>query len=323
MADIYISQDPPPSWLKQKTITVFGYGAQGEGQAQNLKDSNCRVTVCLYPGSPSIEKAKAAGHTVMTDSAVAARQTEIAVLLTPDAAIPALWESVLRENLPAHAILIFAHGFAIHYKLFVPKPTQDVILVAPMGHGSILRQKFLDGSGIPAIYAVHQDASSRAVDSALAYSQAIGCARVGAIASTFKEETETDLFSEQTAVVGGFTELIRAAFDTMVKAGYQPEIAYWSTLRELEGMARIMAARGIANGVDRVSSTARFGALTRGPRLITDATRAEMQRILDEIQSGKFLKELQAEAAEGYPRSKAAINELQKGEIEKVHRRFT
>lgn len=323
MADIFVSPEGPPTWLKEKAITVFGYGAQGEGQAQNLKDSGCCVTVCLYPGSPSIDRAKAAGFTVMTDPAVAARQTEIAVMLTPDAAIAPLWESALREHLPARAALLFAHGFAIHYNLIAPKATQDILLVAPMGHGSILRQKFRDGGGIPAIYAIHQDASGRARETALAFAQAIGCARVGAIASTFEEETETDLFSEQTAVVGGFMELIRAAFDTMVNAGYQPSIAYWSTLRELEGMARVLATRGLADGVGGVSATARFGAVTRGPRIVTDGTRAELQKILDEIRSGKFLKELQLEAAEGYPKSRAVVEELRHTPIEDMHRRFT
>ena len=260
MADIFTSQDAPPTWLKDKAITVFGYGAQGEAQALNLKDMGCRVTVCLYPGSKSIDKAKAAGLTVMTDPAMAARQTEVAVLLTPDAAIPALWESALRDALPSKCALIFAHGFTIHYNLMTPKPTQDVLLVAPMGHGSILRQQFLDGGAIPAVYAIHQDGTGNAKDIALAYAQAIGCARVGAITSTFKEETETDLFAEQTTSVGGLTALIGASFDTMVAAGYQPEIAYWSTLREMEGMMRIIANRGMAAFVDNVSATAKYGA---------------------------------------------------------------
>jgi ketol-acid reductoisomerase len=322
MADIFVSQDGPPAWLKDKAITVFGYGAQGEAQAVILKDNGCRVTVCLYPGSPSLEKAKAAGLTVMTDAATAARQTEIAVFLTPDAAIPTLWESALRDALPAKATLIFAHGFTIHYKLLAPKPTQDVVLVAPMGHGSILRQKFLEGSAIPAVVAIHQDASGHARETTLAYAQAIGCARVGAITSTFQEETETDLFAEQTTSVGGLTDLIRASFDTMVAAGYQPEIAYWSTLREMEGMMRIIARRGLADFVGNVSATARYGALTRGPRIISDATRAEMQRCLDEIRSGNFLQELQREAAEGYPKSKATMESLKTSDIEKTHNQF-
>lgn len=322
MADIFTSQDAPPAWLRNKSIMVFGYGAQGEGQALNLKDSGCLVTVCLYPGSPSIATAKAAGFPVMTDPAVAARQTEIAVFLTPDATIPTLWETALRDNLPAAATLVFAHGFAIHYGLFAPKPTQDVILVAPMGHGSILRQKFLDKSGIPAIIAVHQDASGTAWETARSLAQAIGCARIGAIASTFKEETETDLFSEQTAVVGGFVELIRASFETMVAAGYQPEIAYWSTLRELEGMARVLATRGLADGMARISTTARFGAVTRGPRIVTDGTRAELKKILDEIQNSTFMKELQKEVNDGYPQSKEAVETLRTTTIETIHNQF-
>lgn len=322
MANIFVSPDGPPTWLKDKAITIFGFGAQGEGQALNLKDNGCRVTVCLYPGSPSLEKAKSAGLTVMTDPTVAARQTEIAVMLTPDAAIPQLWEAALRDALPTQATLIFAHGFTIHYKLLAPKPTQDVVLVAPMGHGSILRQQFCDGSAIPAVYAIHQDASGHAKETALAYAQAIGCARVGAIASTFQEETETDLFAEQTTSVGGLTDLIRTSFETMVAAGYQPEIAYWSTLREMEGMMRIIARRGLAEFVGNVSATARYGALTRGPRIITDSTRAEMQRILDDIRSGNFLKELQHEAAEGYPKSKATMETLRASGIEKTHNQF-
>lgn len=322
MADIFTSPDGPPAWLKEKTITVFGFGAQGEAQALNLKESGCRVTVCLYPGSKSIEKAKALGLTVMTDPAIAARQTEIAVLLTPDAKIPELWNAALAEHLPTKATLIFAHGFAIHYHLITPKPTQDVVLVAPMGHGSILRQKFLEGGAIPAVSAVHQDASGRAMDTVRAYAQAIGCARVGVITSTFKEETETDLFAEQTTTVGGLTDLIRASFETMVAAGYAPEIAYWSTLRELEGMMRIIAQRGIAEFVNNVSATARYGALTRGPRVINDATRSELQKILREIQSGSFLKELQQESAEGYPQSKSVIETLKNCPIEKIHRSF-
>lgn len=322
MADLFTSQDAPPKWLQEKAITVFGYGAQGEGQAQNLKDSGCRVTVCLYSGSPSIEKAKAAGFSVMTDPAVAARQTEIAVMLAPDATIATLWESALKDNLPAKAALIFAHGFSIHYKLFAPKATQDIVLVAPLGHGSALREKFLEGSGIPAVAAVQQDASGTAWETARAFAQAIGSARMWLLPSTFKEETETDLFTEQTTIVGGLVELVRASFETMIAAGYQPEIAYWCTLREIEGMARFFVQRGLANGLDTISSTARFGAVTRGPRIVTDGTRAEMQRVLDEIRSGVFLKELQVEAAEGYPKSKAAIDALKKTEIEKVHKKF-
>jgi ketol-acid reductoisomerase len=322
MADIFVSQAPPPDGFRAKAITVFGFGAQGMGQAQNLKDTGCRVTVCLYPGSRSIGAAKAAGLTVMTDPVAAARQTEVAVLLTPDAVIPGLWDSSLREALPAKSTLIFAHGFTIHYNLLTPRPTQDVLLVAPMGHGSILRQKFLEGSAIPAVLAVHQDASGHGLETARAFAQAIGCARMGAIASTMKEETETDLFSEQTAVVGGFVELIRAAFTTMVDAGYQPEIAYWSTLRELEGMARIMATRGLAGGVAGVSATARFGAITRGPRLVNATTRQEMQKILNEICSGQFLGELQAEAQAGYPKSQSRVTALREELLNQIHEKF-
>lgn len=322
MTDIFTSPDGPPVWLKEKAITVFGFGAQGEAQALNLKESGCRVTVCLYPSSQSIEKAKALGLTAMTDSALAARQTEIAVLLTPDAKIPELWNAALAEHLPTKATLIFAHGFAIHYHLITPKPTQDVILVAPMGHGSILRQKFLEGSAIPAVSAVHQDASGRAMDTVRAYAQAIGCARVGVITSTFKEETETDLFAEQTTTVGGLTDLIRASFETMVAAGYAPEIAYWSTLRELEGMMRIIAQRGIAEFVNNVSATARYGALTRGPRVINGAARSELKKILKEIQSGEFLQELQHEAQSGYTKSCASIAIMKDNAIECVHKKF-
>lgn len=320
MADIFISQDAPPAWLRQKAITVFGYGAQGQAQALNLKDSGCHVTVCLYPGSTSLEKAKAAGFAVMTDPAQAARQTEIAVLLTSDAIIPQLWHSALAENLPSAAALIFAHGFVIHYNQIQPRPSQDILLVAPMGHGSVLRQKFCEGSAIPAVTAVQQDGTGKAAEIVQAYAQAIGCARVGAIASTFKEETETDLFSEQTAVVGGFVELIRASFDTMVNAGYQPEIAYWSTLRELEGMARIMANKGLAAGVAAISGTARFGALTRGPRIINATTRNELQKIMNEIQSGEFLQELQKEVNEGYPKSETGIAELKNELLDTIHK---
>lgn len=323
MADIFVSQDVPPKWLKDTAITVFGYGAQGEGQALNLKDSGCRVTICLYPGSPSIEKAKAAGFSVMTDPAVAARQTEIAVMLTPDTVIPTLWESALKDNLPAKATLIFAHGFSIHYKLFTPKATQDIVLVAPLGHGSALRQKFVEGSGIPAVAAVQQDASGTAWETARAFAQAIGCARMWVLPSTFKEETETDLFTEQTTIVGGLVELVRASFETMIAAGYQPEIAYWCTLREIEGMARFFVQRGLANGLDAISTTARFGAVTRGPRIVTEGTRAELKIILEEIRSGKFMKELQHEVDQGYPKSKEAVAQLREELLEGVHRKFT
>lgn len=322
MADIFTSPDGPPAWFKEKAITVFGFGAQGEAQALNLKDSGCRVTVCLYPGSKSIEKAKALGLTVMTDPALAARQTEIAVLLTPDAKIPELWDAALCEHLPTKTTLIFAHGFAIHYNLITPKPTQDVILVAPLGHGTALRQKFVEGSGIPAVAAVHQDASGTAWETARAYSQAIGCARAWMIASTFKEETETDLFTEQTTIVGGLIELVRASFETMVAAGYQPEIAYWCTLREIEGMAHFFVQKGLGNGMTQISPVAQFGAITRGPRVINDATRTELQKILNEIQSGKFLQELQNEVKEGYPQSQSAVENLKNSTIEKIHRSF-
>lgn len=322
MAEIWTSQDAPPVAFKNRAITVFGYGAQGAAQAQNLKDSGCLVTVCLTPNSPSIERAKRDGFPVMTDPIAAAKQTEIAVLLVPDAVIPTLWNEIC-QALPSRVSVILAHGFAIHYQQLQFLPTHDVALVAPMGQGRIMREAFLNGSCIPAIVAIHQDASGHTLDTARAYGQAIGCARVGLIASTVKEETETDLFSEQTAVVGGFVELIRASFDTLVTAGYQPEVAYWSTLRELEGMARHLAQKGIAEGLKGISATARFGALTRGQRIVNEETRATLKTILSEIQSGKFFEELKIEAQEKYPKTETGVEALKNSTIEKVHQKFT
>lgn len=273
-----------------RDIVIFGFGSQGRAQALNLRDRGCKVFVALPPESKGIKEANEAGFEVVTDASVAAGIARVAAILVPDTAQPALWKNSIGGNLKKHAAVIFAHGFNIHYKLIVPRDDLDVVLVAPMGSGPALRESFLTGKEFTFALAVHQDASGKAAATAEEYAKSIGCTKI--IKTNFKEETETDLFSEQAVTCGGLMELVRAGMDTLVNAGYSPEMAYQCCLKETKDLASLLATYEIEGTLARISSIAKYGAVTRGPRVISKEVRGEMERILSEIKSGQFAREV-------------------------------
>lgn len=281
-----------------KRVVIFGFGAQGKAQALNLKDSGWEVTVYLRPESPRIAEAREAGILVQTDARRAAAEALVAVLLIPDGEQPPFYKEVLDGHLPKGAMLLFAHGFSIHYERIVPRPDLDVALAAPMAQGATVRSDFAAGSGVPVLLAVSQDATGRAQERATAYAR--GISRAGPfIDTTFAEEVETDLFAEQAVLCGGMPELVRAAFDTLVEGGANPQIAYFCCLKELRAIVALMDSHGIAGMRGRISDTALYGALTRGPRVAGQDSREQMRRILEEIRSGEFARELKEEQEGG------------------------
>ena len=298
--NILRDQDLPPQALASRSIAIIGFGSQGRAQALNLRDSGCRVTVALRPQSPSRARAEAAGLPVGEIGRVVA-QNDIVLLLIPDERQPDVYQDSIRGNLRPGAYLGFAHGFAVHHRRIVPDPATNVFLVAPKGIGPMVRQQYEAGRGVPALIAVQQDPAGDTRDVALAYAGAIGCGRAGILETTFREETETDLFSEQAVLCGGLTELIRAGFDTLVAAGYAPEMAYFECLHEVKLIADLIYACGITGMRAAISNTAAYGDLTRGRRVIGPATRQAMQELLKEIQSGVFADEWLAEYAAGRP----------------------
>ncbi len=273
-------------------ITIYGYGAQGRAQALNVRDSGWDVTVVLRENSSSLARAAHDEIRTSTDCVAATRATQIAVLLIPDTAQPALYNELLAPHLPPHATLIFAHGFNIHYERILPREDLDVLLAAPMCDGIGLREKFCANEIIPIITAIHHDANGAAADTLQSYIGALTKNRCDVIPSTFAAETETDLFSEQVLLCGGLAFLILAVFDTLVAAGYDPKIAYYTALHEPKNLARLFSERGLQDGFANISAVARHGALTRGPRVIDDHVRATLQTILSEIQSGDYAREL-------------------------------
>lgn len=275
---------------RHEKIVVFGFGSQGKAQALNLKDSGMDVTVALRPTSRLIPDVKKSGVPFVTDLRRAARMADTAVLLIPDGKQPRLYKNILKNNLPKGSALVFAHGFAIHYQRIVPRSDLDVILVAPLAHANAVRENY-KGNGVPLLVAIAQDATGRALKRAATYARAIS-PKGKIIRTSFREEVETDLFAEQAVLCGGLPELVRVAFDTLVSAGYNRDIAYFSCLRELKPIVDIIDAHGIAGLRRRISDTARYGALTRGPRIVRDPVRDEMKKILDEIRSGQFADEL-------------------------------
>lgn len=308
--------------ISTERTCIFGFGIQGSAQAMNLFESGWPVTVCLRPKSPRIVRAREADLPVQTDPLRAARETSIAVLLLPDAEQPSLYRDFLGPELPPGSLMIFAHGFSIHYRLILPRADIDVALVAPLAHGETLRSEYHEGRGTPCLIAIAQDASGKATARALAYAK--GIARDGPfITTTFAEEVETDLFSEQAVLCGGVPELVRAAFETLVSAGYQREIAYACCLRELRAIASVMELHGIAGMRERISDTARFGALTRGPRIIGEEARKTLRRILEEIRSGAFAQELAEEQRAGSSRVREGNEADRLHDIEAVHRSFS
>ncbi|HXH81963.1 MAG TPA: ketol-acid reductoisomerase [Candidatus Tectomicrobia bacterium] len=289
-AKIYYDQDADLGLLKGKTIAVIGYGSQGHAHALNLRDSGQQVVVGLYQGSKSWAKAEKDGLRVAT-VAEAAKAGDIVMILLPDQSQRAVFEEAIRAGLGRGKMLMFAHGFNIHFNQIVPPPDVDVAMIAPKAPGHIMRDLFVQGPGVPALVAVHQDVSGKARDLALAYGRGVGCTRAGVIETTFKEETETDLFGEQTTLCGGVAHLIKAAFETLVEAGYQPEVAYFECMHEMKLIVDLFYQGGLKYMRYSVSDTAEYGDYTRGPRVVSEQTKAEMKRILGEIQSGQFARE--------------------------------
>ncbi len=290
MAKVYYDNDADLGVLKGKKIAIIGYGSQGHAQAQNLRDSGLKVIIAELEGTANYKLAVEHGFKPTT-AAKASAEAELIQILAPDQTQAALYQNEIKKNLTKGKTLIFSHGFNIHFNQIVPPDNIDVIMVAPKGPGHLVRREFQRGAGVPSLIAVYQDSTGKARKKALAYAKGIGATRAGVLETTFQEETETDLFGEQVVLCGGVTELIRAGFDTLVDAGYQPEIAYFECCHELKLIVDLIYEGGIANMRNSISDTAEYGDITRGRRIITEETRWEMERILEEIQSGEFAKE--------------------------------
>lgn len=317
MAKMYYDQDADLDLLKGKKVAVIGYGSQGHAQALNLKESGVDVIVAELEGTPNYDLAVKHGFKPV-DAATAAREGDIIQILVPDDAQAKIYKAAIAAEMTGGKTLLFSHGFNIHYNQIVPPKDVDVIMVAPKGPGHLVRREYERGAGVPSLIAVFQDPSGKAKETALAYAKGIGATRAGVIETTFKEETETDLFGEQAVLCGGASELVKAGFDTLVEAGYQPEIAYFECLHELKLIVDLFYDGGISYMRYSVSDTAEFGDLTRGPRIITDETRKEMKKILGEIQSGEFAKEWILENQANRPQFNALHRKGREHLIEKV-----
>ena len=290
MAVIYYGKDATLETLTGKKIAIIGYGSQGHAQAQNLRDSGLDVVVAELEGSPNYEKALEDGFKP-TNASDASSQSDVIQILAQDDVQAKLYENEVRANLTEGKALVFSHGFNIHFGQIIPPDNTDVIMIAPKGPGHLVRREYEKGAGVPALMAIHQDYTGKAKEIALAYANGIGATRAGVIETTFKEETETDLFGEQAVLCGGVSELVRAAFDTLVEAGYQPEIAYFECLHELKLIVDLFYEGGINYMRYSVSDTAEYGDLMVGRRIINQETRKEMKKVLEEVQNGKFAKE--------------------------------
>ncbi len=315
--DIFYDSDADLSLLEGKTVAILGYGSQGHAHALNLKDSGVNVVVGLRPDSSSRAKAEAAGLEVL-DIADAASRGDAVMILLPDEKQAEVWETDIADGIAPGNLLLFAHGFAIHFEQIVPPPGVDVGMVAPKGPGHLVRRQYEEGNGVPCLMAVHQDATGNAHGLVLAYASAIGGGRAAVIETTFKDECETDLFGEQAVLCGGASELVRAGFETLVEAGYDPRLAYFECLHELKLIADLMYEKGIQGMRYSISNTAEYGDMTRGKRVIGEESRAAMKEILDEIQSGEFAREWIAENRAG-GENLARMREEGKGhKVEKV-----
>ncbi len=299
-AKMYYDRDVSLSPIEDKLIAIIGYGSQAHAHAQNLRDSGLNVVVGLREGSPSRAKALQAGLRVASIED-ATKEADIVMLLIPDERQPATYEQSIAPHLTAGKALAFGHGFNIHFGRITPPENVDVFLVAPKGPGHMLRRVYVDGAGMPSIFAVQQDASGQAREVALAYARGIGGTRAGVLETTFKEETETDLFGEQSVLCGGVTHLIQAGFETLVEAGYQPEIAYFETLHEVKLIVDLIYEKGFEGMRHSISNTAEYGDYVTGPRIITDETKATMKDVLGDIQSGKFAQSFIQDAESGFP----------------------
>jgi ketol-acid reductoisomerase len=321
MATIYYDRDADLSPLKGRTVAVIGYGIQGRGQALNLRDSGVKVLVAQRPGGPNYGLAKQDGFTPVA-AAEAASKADMIILLAQDMLQGDIYREAIAPHLKAGRTLGFSHGFAIMYGLITPPKSMDVIMIAPKGPGSLVRQQYLEGKGVPALVAVHQDATGKATQTALAWAKGIGATRAGVIRTTFKEETETDNFGEQAVLCGGTSALIKAGFETLVEAGYQPEVAYFECLHELKLITDLIWARGISGMRQRVSDTAKWGDVHCGPRVIDARVKERMKQLLKEIQSGAFAKAWIAEHQAGRPNFTRLMQADEQHPIERTGRQL-
>lgn len=315
---VYYDRDADVNLIKAKKVLVVGYGSQGHAHAHNLRDSGVKdVRVALRPGSQTAKKAEGAGFQVMnpTDGA---KWADVVMVLTPDELQAQLYVNDLKANMRPDTALAFAHGLNVHFKLIEPRADMDVFMIAPKGPGHTVRSEYLKGGGVPCLVAVEQNPSANALEIALSYASAIGGGRAGVIETTFKEECETDLFGEQAVLCGGLSSLIMAGYETLVDAGYAPEMAYFECLHEVKLIVDLMYEGGMANMRYSISNTAEYGDYTRGPRIINDAVKAEMKRVLDDIQSGRFARDWVLENAAGQASFKAMRRRDAEHDIEKV-----
>lgn len=317
----YTSADANPAALRDKLTVIYGYGSQGRAHARNLQDSGFNVLVAARPDGASFKKAQADGLAVDTPEN-AIPKADLIALLTPDMVQAELYESVVAPLAKQGAALLFAHGFNVHFKAIAPRADLDVILVAPKGPGALVRSQYEEGRGVPSLFALHQDATGNAKELALAYADGIGGTRGGVIETTFGEETETDLFGEQAVLCGGATELVVMGYETLVEAGYQPEIAYYECLHELKLIVDLLYEGGITRMHEFISETAQYGDLTRGPRVVDEHTRQQMRTVLREIQDGQFAREWIAEHKAGRGRYKELMQRDLDHPIEEVGKRL-
>ncbi|WP_426257695.1 ketol-acid reductoisomerase [Sphingomonas sp. DC1600-2] len=315
---VYYDADADLNLITDKKIAIVGYGSQGHAHAQNLRDSGVKdIAIALRAGSATAKKATDAGFKVMTN-AEAAAWADITMILAPDEHQAAIYADDLHANLKQGATIAFAHGLNVHFGLIEPRADLDVIMIAPKGPGHTVRSEYVRGGGVPCLIAIHQDKSGNAHDIGLAYASGVGGGRSGIIETNFKEECETDLFGEQAVLCGGITHLIQAGFETLVEAGYAPEMAYFECLHETKLIVDLLYEGGIANMRYSISNTAEYGDIVTGPRIITDATKAEMKRVLADIQSGRFVKNFVLDNRAGQPELKAARKQAAAHPIEKV-----
>jgi ketol-acid reductoisomerase len=313
---MYYDNDADLDLLKGKTVAILGYGSQGHAHSLNLKDSGVDVVVGLRPDSSSVEKAQSSGLEV-TDVADAASRGDVVMVLLPDELHGQVWNEQIRDGIAPGKTLLFGHGFSVHYGEIEPPPEVNVALIAPKGPGHLVRRQYLEGSGVPGLVAVHADPSGDTLNLALAYAKGIGCTRGGVIETTFKDETETDLFGEQAVLCGGVSELVQAGYETLVDAGYDPKLAYFECLHELKLIVDLMYEKGLSGMRFSVSNTAEYGDYTRGKRIISDATRQAMKDVLGEIQSGEFAREWIAENRAGQENFKRMRAEQADHQIER------
>src|ERR1700744_5757877 len=314
---VYYDRDADLNLIKNKKVAVIGFGSQGHAHAQNMRDSGVKdVAIAVRPGA-SAKKAEAAGFKVMS-VADAAKWADVMMMATPDELQADIYRDHLVKNMKQGAALLFAHGFNVHFKLIEPRADLDILMVAPKGPGHTVRGEYLKGGGVPCLIAIHQDASGNAQDLGRPYASAIGGGRAGIIETTFKEECETDLFGEQSVLCGGLVELMKAGSETLVEAGYAPEMAYFECVHEVKLIVDLIYEGGIANMNYSISNTAEYGEYVTGPRIVTAETKAEMKRVLEDIQSGKFVRDFMLENAVGQPSFKATRRRSAEHPIEEV-----